>query len=217
MANHVKLTAERREMLGKKVRRLRKTGVLPATIYGYGGEPLAIQLDAHDFGLVLREAGRTQLIDLVVDGKTHPVFVKQTTVDAKRHLIQHVEFYRPNLRVTTQTRVPVHTVGDSQAVRDGGILLHVLDHLDVESLPDDVPANGVEVDISGLEEINSAVHVGDLPAIPGVTILTPAEEVIVKVGPPISEEAVEEAIADTTPLPTELGGDEPQPDAVPEA
>jgi large subunit ribosomal protein L25 len=216
MANHPQLKAERRDMLGKKVRRLRKQGVLPATVYGYRGEPQSIQIDAHDFGLVLRDAGRTQLIDLVIDGAPRAVFVKQTAVDAKRNLIQHVEFYQPNLRVPTHTRLPVHVTGESPAVRDGGILLTVLDHVDVESLPEDVPANGIEVDISTIAEINGTIHVADLPAVSGVTILTPSDEVIVKVNPPASEAEVEESLEEA-PLPTELGGDEPQPDAVPEA
>jgi large subunit ribosomal protein L25 len=217
MADRVQLQAEQRELHGKKVRRLRKQGILPATVYGHHVEPQTIQVDAHDFRTAFRAAGNTQLLDLVIGSeRPRPVFVRQTGYDAKRNTIVHIEFFQANLREKITTHIPLTVVGDSPAVRDGGILLQVLDHVDVESLPQDVP-EALEVDISGISEINGAVHVGDLPIADGVSVVTPADEVVVKVNPPVSEEAVEAAIADTEPLPAELGGDEEQPDAVPEA
>ena len=169
-------------------------------------------------GAVLRHAGRTQLIDLVIDGSTsRPVFIKQMAVDAKRNLIQHVEFYQANLLELISTRATLHFIGESPAVKDGGIFLTLLDHVDIESLPDNVPASGIEVDAGLITEINGILHASDITLPTGVTLLTPGDEVIAKVGPPVAEEAVEEAIADTEPLPAELGGDETPPDAVPEA
>jgi large subunit ribosomal protein L25 len=218
MPTHPQLKAEPRELHGKKVGRLRRQGMLPATVYGPTTEPQAIQLNAHDFGLMLRRAGRTQLIDLVIGEQApRPVLVRQAQVEPKRNLIQHVEFFQPNLRQPITTHLPVHLVGESPAVREGGILLQLLDHVDVESLPDDVPANGLEVDVSAIEEINGVIHISDLQAPAGLTILTPGDEMVVKVNPPEAAEVVEEAIADTEPLPNELGGDQPQADAVPEA
>ncbi|HEX6510172.1 MAG TPA: 50S ribosomal protein L25 [Chloroflexota bacterium] len=218
MAQHTELKAEKREMLGKKVRRLRRAGILPATVYGHNVTPVSIQVNSRDFRNLLKHQGRTQLIDLVIaDERPRPVFIKQTALDAKRNELLHIEFFQANLREKVTTRLPLHLVGDSQAVRDGGILLVVLDHIDIESLPDDVPAGGIEVDISQIEEINGSIHVGDLSAPPGTAIVTPADEVVVKVDPPVAEEVVEEAIAETEELPAELGGDEQPPDSVPEA
>jgi large subunit ribosomal protein L25 len=218
MAQHPQLKAEKRDMLGKKVRRLRSAGILPATVYGHNVTPQSIQIDGREFRNLLKAQGRTQLIDLVIESdQARPVFVKQTSIDAKRNEVVHVEFFQANLREKLTTRVPLHVVGESQAVRDGGILLTVLDHVDIESLPDDVPATGLEVDITPITEINGAIHVGDLAAPAGVTVLTPADEVVVKVDPPVSEEVIQQAAADTEPLPAELGGDEPPPDSVPEA
>jgi large subunit ribosomal protein L25 len=218
MAQHAQLKAERRELLGKGVRRLRHEGILPATVYGYNTKPVSIQVNAHDFASVLRHAGRTGLIDLTIGTeRARPVFVKQTTVDAKRNVIQHVEFYQANLRERMTSEVPLHFVGDSPAVREGGILLPLLDHVSIESLPDDVPANGIEVDVSGIVEINGAVHAREISLPGGVTLVTPGDDIVVKVNPPIAEEVVEEVIEEATPLPEELGGEETQPDAVPEA
>jgi large subunit ribosomal protein L25 len=218
MAQHAQLQAERRELLGKKVRRLRHQGILPATVYGHNTEPVSIQINAHDFAGVLRNAGRNRLIDLTIDGeRARPVFVKQTTIDAKRNMIQHVEFYQANLREKLTSTVALHFTGDSPAVREGGILLPVLDHVNIESLPDDVPPTGLEVDISVITEFNGAVHAGEIPMPQGVTLVTPPDEVVAKVDPPVAEEVVEEVLEEPTALPEELGGEETTPDEVPEA
>lgn len=217
MADHPQLKAEPRELTGKKTGRLRRDGILPATVYGFQMEPRSIQMSAHDFAAVLRRAGRTQVLDLAIGSASPvPVLIRETQVDPKRNSIIHVEFYRPNMRANVQTRVPVHFVGESAAVQEGGILLPVLDHVDIESLPDNVPT-AIELDITPITEINGALHVSDIAPVQGVAILTPADEVVVKVNPPAAEEVVEEAVEATEPLPNELGGDETPPDAVPEA
>jgi large subunit ribosomal protein L25 len=218
MATRIQLQAERREMLGKKVRRLRREGKLPATVYGHQVDPQSIQVDAHEFRNVFRQSGSTSLIDLVIDTQpARPVLIRQTTVDAKRNSILHVEFFQANLREKITTHIPVHFVGDSPAVRDGGIFLPVLDHVDIESLPQDVPTGGLQVDIGAITEINGSIHAADLQLPQGVSLVTSGDEVLAKVNPPVSEEAVEEIIAEAEPLPQELGGEESQPDAVPEA
>ncbi len=193
MSKHAELHAEPRSMLGKKVRRLRRTGILPATVYGNKVEPQSIQVVAHEFAGVLRHAGRTTLIDLAIaDQRPFPVFVKQTTVDAKRHLILHVEFFQANLREQMRSQMPLHFVGESPAVKDGGIFLPVLDHVEIESLPDDVPAGGLEVDIAQLIEIGGAIHAGDLTLPSGVTLVTSADDMVARVNAPIAQETIEE-------------------------
>ena len=218
METRPRLQAQRRTVLGKQVRRLRKAGILPANVYGYDRQPQAIQIEAHRAWDVLRGAGNTQLIDLVIDnGPPQPVLLRGTTVDAARNSVIHVEFYRPNLRQSLTSTMPLHFVGDSPAVKSGGIFLPVLDHVQIESLPTDVPGGGIEVDISGLAEFNDSLTVADIPVPAGVTVLTPGDEVIAKVNPPTREEVVEEFIAETVPLPNELGGNQAPADSVPEA
>jgi large subunit ribosomal protein L25 len=217
MADHPLLRAEPRELTGKKTGRLRREGILPATVYGFQMEPRNIQMSAHEFAGVLRRAGRTQVLDLSIGATSPmPVLIRETQIDPKRNQIIHVEFYRPNMRANVQTSVPVHFVGESPAVQEGGIFLPVLDHLDIESLPDNVPG-AIEADISSIAEINGAIHVGDVRPPTGVTILTPGDEVLAKVNPPAAEDVVEAAVEATEPLPNELGGDQTPPDAVPEA
>lgn len=222
MAERTELKADKRELLGKKVRRLRAEGILPATVYGHNVSPLSIQVDAREFRTLLRSQGRTQLINLMVGSEgLRPVFIKQTAVDAKRNALLHVEFFQANLREKVTTHLPLHFVGDSPAVREGGILLTVLDHVDIECLPDDVPAGGIEVDVSQITEINGTIHVSNLTIPEKVTLLTPDDEVVAKVDAPISEAALEEDLAEVEPA-TEPAPEEGVPtteptDAAPEA
>lgn len=200
MAQHTELKAEKRELLGKKVRRLRAAGILPGTVYGHNVTPVSIQVDAREFRNLLRSQGRTQLVDLVIDTeRPRPVFIKQTALDAKRNALLHVEFFQANLRERVTTHLPLHFAGESPAVKDGGILLTLLDHVDIECLPDDVPAGGLEVDISQIVEINGSMHVSDLVIPEKVTLLTPGDEVVAKVDAPISEAALEEDLAEAAP------------------
>lgn len=218
MATRETLKAEPRQLVGKKVGRLRRSGIMPATVYGHNIEPQNIQVNAHDFRMAFREAGPTQLINLEIEGQApRAVLVRQTSVDAKRNALLHVEFFQANLREKITTHVPLHFVGDSPAVRDGGIFLPILDHVDITSFPQNVPAGGIEVEVSKIEEINGLIHAGDI-SLPGdVELVTPADEVVCKVNPPTAEEVLEEAVEATEPLPSDLGGDQREPDAVPES
>lgn len=216
MADRAQLKAEKREVLGKKVKRLRRAGILPATVYGHRMSPQSIQVDARTMRDVMREAGTTQLIDLEIDDQLpRPVLIRQTTVDPKRNSIIHVEFFQANLQERMTTHLRLHFVGESPAAKQGGILLHLLDHIDVECLPEEVPAGGVEVDVSRITELNGVIHAGELELASGLTLLTPPDEVVAKVNPPIAAEVVEEAVAEVAPLPEEPAVEEASPDSGP--
>lgn len=218
MANRAQLHAETRGVVGKKVRQLRKQGMLPATMYGHNIEPQTIQIRSYDMRDVLRQAGTTQLIDLTIDDQPpRPVLIRQTAIDARRNALIHVEFFQANLREKITTHVPLSFVGESPAVKEGGIELHVIDRIDIESLPQDVPESGIEVDVSKITEINGALHVSDLVAPRNVVILTDADEVVAKVNPPVSEEVVEEVLEESQELPGEIGGEETPAESAPEA
>lgn len=218
MANRQELKAETRTLFGSKVGRLRRSGIMPATVYGHNVKPQSIQFHSHDLLGLMRTAGTTQLIDLVVDEQAaRPVLIKQTAIDAKRNAVIHVEFFQANLRETLHTSMPVHFVGESAAVKEGGILLTVLDHVNIESLPQNVPAGGIEVDISQITEINGQINAGDIVLPSNVTLLTPADEMIAKVNPPITEAAMDEILAEPVVESEELTQSDEPADAVPEA
>ena len=194
-ASRTELTVTPREVVGKKVKALRRDGVIPANIYGRGIESTAVQVSLDDLHRVLKTAGRNEIVYLTLDGEeARPTFIKQVQNHPWADHILHVDFLQISLKEKVKIDVPVHLVGLAPAVdRYGGILVHGLDHITVEALPTDVPS-AVEADVSGLEEIDAAVHVSDLPIPEGVTLLTDPEQVVAKVSPPAVEKVEEEEV-----------------------
>ena len=168
-------------MIGKAARRLRHRGRLPAVVYGQRTAASSIELDAHEFERVFARAGRTQLIDLVVDdGRPHKVLVKEVQISPRRNLPVHVDFHQVSLREKLQVDVPVVVTGEAEPVRRGDAdVLQVLHAVRVECLPNDIP-EAVEVDVSGLDHVDAGVRVSELELPRGVTVVSDAEELVVK-------------------------------------
>jgi large subunit ribosomal protein L25 len=188
-----------RDVLGKKVKALRRQGVTPANIYGSHIESQSIQLSTEELRHVIKTAGRNDIVYLRLDGdEPRPTFVRDIQQNPVTDAILHVDFLQISLREKVRADVPLHLVGLAPAVDTlGGILMHGLDHVSVEALPTEVPSF-IEVDVTSLAEINQALHVSDVPVPEGVTILTDVEQVIAKVAPPAVEpepEVAEEAEA----------------------
>ena len=188
-----------RDVLGKKVKALRRQGVTPANIYGSHVESQSIQVVTDELRHVIKTAGRNDIVYLRLDGdEPRPTFVRDIQQNPVTDAILHVDFLQISLREKVKADVPLHLVGLAPAVDTlGGILMHGLDHVSVEALPTEVPSF-IEVDVTSLTEINQALHVSDVPVPDGVTILTDVEQVIAKVAPPAVEpepEVAEEAEA----------------------
>jgi large subunit ribosomal protein L25 len=180
-----------RSVLGKKVRALRREGFIPANIYGHRVDSVAVQVVTDDFKHLLKERGRRELVYIQVDGEERPTFIRDIQRNPVTDQILHVDFLQISLTETVRLEVPIHLTGKSPAVADlGGILTHQLSQVTVEALPMSIPSL-IEVDVSGLEEINSTIHVSDLAPIDGVTFVTDAESVIARVDAPaiVVEEA----------------------------
>ena len=177
-----------REVLGKKVKALRRDGLTPANIYGHNVESQAIQVATEELKHVLKSAGRNDIVYLRLDGDDpRPTFIRDVQQHPVTDAIQHVDFLQISLREKVRADVPIHLMGLSPAVDTyGGILMHGLDHVTVEALPTEVPSF-LEIDVSPLTEINQALHVSDLDLPDGVTLLTDVEQVVAKVAPPAVE------------------------------
>ena len=182
MAKRYNLSADSRTIIGKQVKRLRRDGKLPANIYGHNVEPTAASVDAKEFANVLKQAGETGLIDLKIgDEKTRPVLVHDMLVDPVRGGTLHIDFYQVNLKEKLTATVPLEYVGESPKVKNSeGILLELLQEVEVESLPTDIPSS-IEVDISGLTEVDQGIHVRDLPLPAGVEMQTDGDELVCKI------------------------------------
>jgi large subunit ribosomal protein L25 len=193
----VQLTVDQRVVTGKRVKSLRKQGLMPAHLYGRGTESLTIQTETSNIVHLLRTAGRNAIIDLMVngEGEPRPVVLRGIQRNPITDELVHVDFYQISLTETLRADVALHFTGEAPAVQVfSGVLLHSIDHITVEALPRAIPER-IEVDISGLEELESALFVRDLP-IPGdVEVLTDLDMMVVKVGTPRLAAADEEEAA----------------------
>jgi large subunit ribosomal protein L25 len=212
------LSARPRDVRGKAVAHLRKGGVLPAVVYGAGVPSQNVSLDTHEFELLKRQAGRNVVIDLSIegDGKVQPVLLQAIQEHpVSRHPL-HVDLLVVNLEEERTVDVPIVFVGTSEAVaKQGGVLLHLRDAVQVRAKPDDLPS-GIELDISPLVDFDAALHVSDLVMPPGVTLVTDPSDAIARVQQPRIEEepvaapaegAVEEGAAEPAPEGAAEGGE----------
>jgi large subunit ribosomal protein L25 len=175
-----------REVLGKKVRALRRQGMTPANIYGRGVESRAVQAETSTVMHLLRTAGRNAIITLTVQGEDGPrsVMMRSVQRDPVTDRLLHVDFYQVSLTEKMRAEVPLVLVGSAPAVSEfGGVLLQGLDSISVEALPGDIPGH-LEVDVSGLEQFDDGVHVKDLVLSPNVVLLSDPELVVAKVAAP---------------------------------
>jgi large subunit ribosomal protein L25 len=177
----MQLKAATRDLLGKSSRRLHGEGKLAAVVYGHNTKPTALVLDRLEFQKVFLKSGRTHLVDLVVDGRTDKVLVREIQTHPRRLGPIHVDFYQVNLEEKITVEVPVHLVGESAAVKRGDAdILQPIHSLRVECLPSDIP-EAFEVDMTPLEEIESEVRISDIKMPKGVTVLIDPEELVVKI------------------------------------
>lgn len=185
------LNATPRTILGKQVKKLRRDGQLPANVYGKGLPSIAIQVASTDFKNVFAESGETGLIDLMVEGKKHPVLVKNLQMNYQSHTPLHVDFYQVNLKEKVKAMVPLVLTGEAKAVTENiGTLLQTLNEVEVEALPAELPEN-IEVNIDNLAEVDDQIMISELKAPEGVTILTDESQVVAKIAEIVVEEEPE--------------------------
>lgn len=171
------LTAlERKELRKGAVGRLRKTGMIPAVIYG-NEDPVAISVNAHEFHTQFHTISENTIINLTVDKKTYEVLVKDYQEDAVSQSITHIDFYAIDQNKTLKTHVPVNLTGTAIGVKEGGLLEHLLHTVEVECLPKDLPEEFV-LDITDLE-VTHSLHISDLIVPEGVRITNSLDQTIV--------------------------------------
>jgi large subunit ribosomal protein L25 len=190
-----RLNASLRDGGGKgSARKLRAQGRVPAILYGHGMDPVKVAIDDRDLYHVLHtDAGANVLVDLHIGKDQHLAMPREIQRDHIRGQFLHVDFLVVRRDEKIHVDVPVHLIGESHGVKEGGVVEHHLWDLKVECLPTDVPQS-IEADVSALG-IGDSLRVADITPPPGATILTEAEETIVSVVPPpilkIEEEVAE--------------------------
>ena len=191
-----KLAVEKRKIVGKKIKKLRKEGLLPANIYGKGVKSQSLQVPYKEFEKVYKEAGVTGIVDVTFDGEVRPSLIHNVHQDYYNHKLLHADFFQVNLKEKVKTMVKIVAVGEPKAVSEKlGLLLQPLSEVEIEALPTDLP-DKIEVNVGPLAQVNDQITVGEIKAPAGVTILTDANQVVAKIGELISKEAAEQAAAE---------------------
>jgi len=190
--DQIELNAAKRDVLGKKVRFLRRQGITPVHIFGHGIESLALQCDTANLQQVLTQTGQTRIINLIIDGEKTPrtVMVRETQQNILKGDLLHVDFYQVKMTEVIDVDVPIILVGEAPALRNKeNMLAQELNELSVQCLPADIP-NSIEVDVSSLAEPDQAIRVGDIVLGEGITILNDPEVMLARIT--VQREEVEE-------------------------
>ena len=184
--------ANHREVIGKKVKVLRRDGLLPAVVYGHNIDPISITLDMREASRTLDSISPSALVVLDIDGEKHYALVRDKQRNPVLRTIIHVDFQAVSLTETVRADVSINLVGEAPAVEAYlGILVPSLEQLSIECLPTSLP-DRIDVDISVLKEIGDSLLVSDLVVPEGVEILSDPEDVVVVVIAPAAEEEEEE-------------------------
>src|SRR3989344_5120858 len=182
------IAAQSRTVVGKQNEKLRESGMIPAVLYGRGKETVSLQLAHKEFEKIYRQAGENTLINLLVNDKPHKVLIH----DVAKHYMKdepiHVDFYEVDLTRKIHAKVPLEFTGVASAVKElGGIMVKNLNEIEVEAMPADLP-HKIEINLEGLKTFSDIIRISDIKVSGDVKVLGRADEVIVAVQAPISEE-----------------------------
>lgn len=185
----VPLTAQKRTILGRKVKALRRDGQIPAHVFGHKVKTVHVQVGAKDFHKVFEKVGETGIIDLSVDSEKRPVLVRNVQTNPVTDEPLHIDFYQVNLSEKVKVNVPIEIIGEAQAVEKKiGLLLTPISEIEIEALPTDLPEN-IEVDVTDLSEIGQEIKVKDLNLDRSkIEVHTDPEQIIAQVGELVTKE-----------------------------
>jgi large subunit ribosomal protein L25 len=195
MAETYVIDVQLRTVFGKKCGALRRQGIVPGVVYGPKIDPVHIQVAYRPLQVILMRAGGTHLINLTADGNSYPVLAREVQRDVIKGDILHVDFLAVDLLSKIRTEIPVHFINESPAVTGRlGNLVNGASTIEIEALPADLPER-VDVDLSGLVNINDSIHVRDLNLGDTIDIVSDPDEMIVRITALVAEEeeVVEEA------------------------
>ncbi len=209
MSSENKLNVIERTDLGSaSTRMLRREGYIPINYYSHGGDNHNLAIDQKSFMHALHSGGH--IFEIVLGKKTHHVQIKDMQYHPVNDSVMHIDLMGFKMTDKINITVPLVIEGEAPGVKEGGILMHTLTHIEIRCLPVDVPEN-IAVDISHLD-IGHHISIGDLtipenveivtdPALSIVTIQTargPAEEAAEAEAGELEEEAEETEVSEST-------------------
>ncbi len=205
MTGMIVLEATKRELQGKKVRHLRRQGVIPGVLYGPTIDSVPLQMKWTDLRLVLKRAGGSNVIELALGDETYNALVRNVQRDPLRGDVLHVDFYRVRMDVAIRADIPIVTVGDARRIVElGGVVTQEMTTVMVECLPTNLPSE-IRVNVDELQEVGDSIVAAQLPTLEGVQYHIHEDDVVVSTSYLESAPAAEEE-----ELEEELGGTEPE-------
>lgn len=210
MSKYPQLKVEKRKVLGRKVKSLRRKGKLPANLYGKKVKSQALELSQKDFLKVFGEVGETGLVELVIAAELTPrvVLIHNLQKEPVDHNVVHVDFRQVDLKQKITAMVPVEMLGEAPGVAIGGVLVQLLNEIEVEALPADLPEK-ITVKVDKLQEIGQAVTVADLIYDKDkVELKAKPETLTAKIEAPVKEEVVVKPAAEAVPVEGEAKSEE---------
>lgn len=192
----ITLVLEKREIVGKGLNALKKTGQTPAVIHEPGKDSINVSGSFIDLNKVYNAAGKHHPVTVNFDGKSLLTIIKDADFDPKKHMLRHVVFGVIDKNEKVETEVSIVLVGDAPATKVGLLVHQGSETITIEALPSDL-VDSIEVSIEGLSEVGDKIVIGDIKAPKGVTILTDPEFPVASVEAPreVVEEVVEETVA----------------------
>lgn len=200
MGDKVTLTVEERKVLGKKVAKLRKQGLVPGVVYGHEIEATAVMAPESVLNKVWHEVGGRQPVELTVgEGKKRLAMIKSADFEPVKRRLRHISFHVVKQNEKVETEVPIRILGEGEttAEQHGLVVLQALENAHISAFPGDLP-EAVNVPSDKLAEEGDTVTVADIVALPGVEILNEPEIIVATVYSPAALEAQN----------AEAGGDE---------
>ncbi len=163
MGEKITLKVTERTVHGKKVRSLRREGIVPVVVYGPGMEPVSLQAKIQDIEKVVKAAGKHSPVHIVIDDKKKIAMVKEVGLDPSKNRINHVAFHAVRQNKPIEAEVPIRLVGEGESIAEkaGLIILQTIDSLEVKALPLEMP-DALEIDIRHLKEAGEKVLVRDI-------------------------------------------------------
>jgi len=193
MPKEIEITVNKRQVVGKKVKALRRQGITPVHLFGPTVKSAALQGDTAELEKVLEEESEVALIKIKIENEKRGrhVVAREVQRNPLTGQLLHIDFYQVKMREKVKMDVPIQLVGSAPAVKiSGNTLEHELNMLTVESLPTDLPAH-IDVDVSELKQGGQSIRVRDLQVKDGVSILNQPELVVVKIAVPRAQKAEE--------------------------
>jgi large subunit ribosomal protein L25 len=184
------LAVKTRDVLGKKVKALRREGLIPAELYGHGFENVHLALPAKEFNKVLKAAGSTSVVTLLLGKETKSAMIHEVARDAVTSEVIHVDLHQVRMDELVKTHVPLEFVGEAPAIKTlSAVINKSMSEIEVEAFPQDLPRS-IAVDLSVLDALDKTIYVKDLKRPKGVTFLIDAETAVVTATEPAPEEVV---------------------------